>query len=105
MDGGTSGDHAHRWHLHVVVLAEPDGDVGLQTRQPLADLHVQPANIDLPTSPYSFTARLVEVERDDMDGVPLLMHLPVLGHLFKSTNKIRDRRELLIFITPRIIES
>jgi type IV pilus assembly protein PilQ len=33
------------------------------------------------------------------------MDVPVLGHLFKSTSKTKDRRELLIFITPRIVES
>jgi type IV pilus assembly protein PilQ len=33
------------------------------------------------------------------------MNVPVLGHLFKSTVKTKDRRELLIFITPRIVES
>ncbi len=45
----------------------------------------------------------VEDERDAHIGVPLLKDVPVLGHLFKSTNKTRDRRELLIFITPRIV--
>ena len=46
----------------------------------------------------------VEDERDADSGVPLLKDLPLLGHLFKSTTKTRDRRELLIFITPRILE-
>lgn len=47
----------------------------------------------------------IEDERDSQQGVPVLMHIPVLGHLFKSSTKTRDRRELLIFITPRIVES
>lgn len=46
----------------------------------------------------------VEDERDADTGVPLLKDLPLLGHLFKSTLKTKDRRELLIFITPRILE-
>jgi type IV pilus assembly protein PilQ len=45
----------------------------------------------------------IEDERDAQSGVPILMDIPVLGHLFKSTTKTRDRRELLIFITPRIV--
>lgn len=45
----------------------------------------------------------VENESYSSQGVPILMHIPVLGHLFKSTNKSNDRRELLVFITPRII--
>jgi type IV pilus assembly protein PilQ len=46
----------------------------------------------------------VENETDSQSGVPLLMNVPVLGHLFKSTSKSVDRRELLIFITPKILE-
>jgi type IV pilus assembly protein PilQ len=47
----------------------------------------------------------VEQEINSQSGVPILMNVPVLGHLFKSTSKTKDRRELLIFITPRIVES
>jgi type IV pilus assembly protein PilQ len=35
--------------------------------------------------------------------VPFFGDLPVVGYLFKTTNKINDRTELLIFITPRIV--
>jgi type IV pilus assembly protein PilQ len=45
----------------------------------------------------------IEDERDAETGVPILMSIPYLGRLFKSTTKTRDRRELLIFITPRIV--
>jgi type II secretory pathway component GspD/PulD (secretin) len=37
-------------------------------------------------------------------GIPLLRSIPVLGHLFKSTRKNKDKTELMIFITPRIVE-
>ncbi len=37
------------------------------------------------------------------DKVPLLGDIPVLGHLFKSTIKINNKTELLIFITPKIL--
>lgn len=36
--------------------------------------------------------------------VPLLGRVPVLGWLFKSRKKVDDTTELLIFITPRVIE-
>lgn len=45
----------------------------------------------------------VEEESDIEKKVPLLSELPVLGNLFKNQGKDRRRRELLIFITPRII--
>ncbi|HFC0697539.1 TPA: type IV pilus secretin PilQ [Neisseria gonorrhoeae] len=37
--------------------------------------------------------------------VPLLGDIPVIGNLFKTRRKKTDRRELLIFITPRIIDT
>jgi len=48
----------------------------------------------------------IYVEKDDYseNGVPLLMDIPLIGHLFKSTKTNKNRTELMIFITPRIIE-
>ena len=37
------------------------------------------------------------------DKVPYLGDIPVLGHLFKSTTRINDKTELLVFITPKIL--
>ncbi|WP_237064144.1 type IV pilus secretin PilQ [Microbulbifer zhoushanensis] len=36
--------------------------------------------------------------------IPLLGDIPYLGHLFKTTTRSNDKRELLMFITPRIME-
>lgn len=36
--------------------------------------------------------------------VPFLSNIPVLGSLFKSKSKLDQRKELLIFITPRIVQ-
>lgn len=35
--------------------------------------------------------------------VPLLGDIPILGALFKTTSTTNDRRELLIFVTPKIL--
>ena len=37
------------------------------------------------------------------DGVPFLKDIPVLGHLFKDSTERLEKRNLLIFITPRIV--
>jgi type IV pilus assembly protein PilQ len=42
-------------------------------------------------------------DRNDVNKVPLLGDLPVVGHLFKSTTRSERRTELLIFITPKIV--
>jgi type IV pilus assembly protein PilQ len=36
-------------------------------------------------------------------GVPGLSKIPILGWLFKGTGKVEEKRELLIFITPTIL--
>jgi general secretion pathway protein D len=36
-------------------------------------------------------------------GVPLLMHIPVLGHLFKRTIRSDTRSELMVVIQPRVL--
>lgn len=38
-------------------------------------------------------------------GIPLLKDIPVLGFLFSQQSKVRQNRELIIFVTPRIVES
>jgi len=43
-------------------------------------------------------------EDSDQSGVPGLMNIPVLGWLFKTKSKEHQLDELLIFITPRIVQ-
>ena len=43
-------------------------------------------------------------KRTGEQGVPWLSRIPLLGWLFKSTEKSDDKEELLIFITPRIVQ-
>ena len=45
-----------------------------------------------------------QTELQGTNKVPVLGDLPYIGFLFKQTVKRDDRRELLIFITPRIIK-
>ncbi|MBC7946802.1 MAG: type IV pilus secretin PilQ [Chitinophagaceae bacterium] len=47
----------------------------------------------------------IDSDNESDDGVPYLMDIPFLGKLFKSTSKTKVKTELLIFITPRILNS
>ncbi len=38
-------------------------------------------------------------------GVPLLMDIPLIGALFSSNSITRQNRELIIFVTPRLVET
>jgi len=42
--------------------------------------------------------------RETIKKVPFLGDIPVLGNLFKSKSRIDNKAELLIFVTPRILE-
>jgi type IV pilus assembly protein PilQ len=42
-------------------------------------------------------------DRTNVNKVPFLGDVPVLGHLFRNTTRISDKTELLIFITPKIV--
>lgn len=37
------------------------------------------------------------------EGVPIIKDIPLLGRLFESSDTRKDRRELMIFVTPRIV--
>jgi type IV pilus assembly protein PilQ len=42
--------------------------------------------------------------RETIKKVPFLGDIPILGNLFKSRSRIDNKAELLIFVTPRILE-
>ena len=42
--------------------------------------------------------------RNDVEKVPFFGDLPIMGNLFKKTTKQNDKQELLIFITPKIMD-
>ena len=46
-----------------------------------------------------------EESTNAVNKVPILGDIPVVGNLFKSRGKRENRRELLIFITPRIMDN
>jgi type IV pilus assembly protein PilQ len=37
--------------------------------------------------------------------IPLLGDVPVIGHLFKNSAELEEKRELLIFITPKVLDT
>ena len=38
-------------------------------------------------------------------GVPILKDIPLLGSFFRNSTKVTEKRELLIFVTPRILNA
>lgn len=44
-----------------------------------------------------------QVNSNDVSKVPLFGDLPVVGALFRNSSKVYQKRELLIFVTPKIV--
>ena len=44
-----------------------------------------------------------QVEKEELNKVPLLGDLPFVGHLFQNKARVANKTELLVFITPKII--
>jgi general secretion pathway protein D len=42
---------------------------------------------------------------DDNNGIPLLHDVPILGTLFGSKTRTKDKTELVVLITPRVVKS
>ena len=43
-------------------------------------------------------------EREDEAKVPLLGDIPILGHLFRHKSTLADKTELLVFLTPTVLD-
>ena len=106
--------------LQVTPSVNDGGLVTLEVVQSVTDV----GTIDSATKQRSFNERSVSSKvavrdgdsvvlggliRDNdttgKSGVPLLMDIPVLGNLFSTTTNVTGRTELLIFITPRVLDS
>ena len=44
-----------------------------------------------------------QVEKDELNKVPLLGDLPFVGNLFQNKQRVSNKTELLVFITPKIV--
>jgi type IV pilus assembly protein PilQ len=44
-----------------------------------------------------------QVEREDVTKVPFLGDVPIMGNLFKNKARTSNKTELLVFITPKVV--
>ena len=45
-----------------------------------------------------------QITRDEVEKVPFLGDIPIIGYFFRHTLESDERRELLIFVTPKILK-
>jgi len=48
---------------------------------------------------------ITDTKQNSSAGLPLLSRIPILGGLFGDQTLQNDRTELVLFITPRIVEN
>lgn len=101
---------------HVTAEGTVLMDIDIQKREPLLAFAVQGAS-NAPISTKDARTRVIvrdggttviggiyEVTSDEgQDKVPGLSKVPLLKHLFKNNRQSEDNEELLIFITPRVV--
>jgi general secretion pathway protein D len=105
--------------LDIIPRVNAGGLVVLDIVQEVSDVATTTSsNIDSPTIQQRQIASTVAINsgetvalggliRDTNDnsenGIPVLMEIPVLGNLFKTTSDSVRRTELLVLLTPRVI--
>jgi general secretion pathway protein D len=105
--------------LHVTPKIKASGLVSLEIVQEVSSVvRTSSSNIDSPTIQQRrvnstaavedgstvLLAGLIREREDDLEnGIPGLHQLPVIGKLFGTTDSDRQRTELIVLITPRVI--
>ncbi len=91
----------------ATTFVGPDGE--LQTAQtltiPALTVRRAETTVELPSGGSMMIAGLIESStRQTIDQIPGLRNLPVLGALFRSRDFINEETELVIIVTPYLVE-
>ena len=87
----------------VPISTNSFGDV---IRQPIIDTTEATTTVSALSGQTVILGGLIQKDRFTIErGVPMLMDIPVLGNLFRYDSFADSRKELLIILTPRVIEN
>lgn len=123
-DGGTQTSSIQYKDTGVMLSVTPSVNAGGLVTMVIDQSVTDVGNVDEATGQRSFLQRditsrvavrsgetvvLGGLIRDNTSrgrlGVPLLMDIPVLGHLFGTTTRNNNRTELIVLITPRVVRN
>jgi general secretion pathway protein D len=83
----------------------PAGDSGGDTNPPVNQKIIQ-TEVAVQSGQTVLLAGLIkQTDTDSQSGLPLLRRVPVLGRLFSETRSATARSELILLITPTVIEN
>jgi len=105
--------------LDVRPRVNPGGLVYLDVSQEVSSAEADGVGTNMPISKRKLTTQVAvqsgqtvllggligEKENRQRNGVPFLSRVPVLGHLFSEHLEDKDRTELIVLITPKVITS
>jgi type IV pilus assembly protein PilQ len=93
--------------IRMTVKAKKDSvDLATYSENPPIDKKEATTELMVHDGETAVIGGIYEITQDDSDsGVPFLRHIPLLGWLFKRTEKTDSKTELLIFITPTILKN
>jgi general secretion pathway protein D len=78
---------------------DPTGNYSVSKREIETEIAVQSGQTVL------LGGLIAENEGRNKSGIPGLSRIPVVGNLFGTTKKSRDRTELIVMITPRVVSN
>jgi MSHA type pilus biogenesis protein MshL len=79
------------------------GDTPLLTEAPVVSVRQAQTVARVRDGQTIVIAGLIRERKRNLDtGVPGLMEIPLLGYLFRSTQEIKEKSELVILITPKL---
>jgi general secretion pathway protein D len=80
--------------------------IGNGVNQPVIDTRVAETVVVTPSDQTIVIGGLISTQKDNSEKkVPLLGDIPVVGQLFKRTEKKDVKSELLIFLTPHVVQT
>jgi type II secretion system protein D len=108
--------------LEVIPLINPDGEVTLKVAQvndtvigqqvvaqnsvPIIGTEQLTTTVTVPTGHTIVIGGLISEQfKTDTEGIPILGRIPGLGRLFREDITSKERKELIIFIQPMVVDS
>ncbi len=111
-------------HLKVKATIQPDGLIGLELNPEVSELDFANAvaiqgftvpalrtrstttTVDLPSGRTLVLAGLMfELQGSTIERIPYLSQIPLLGELFKRRQQSGEQQQLVVAVTPRLVDS
>lgn len=102
---GQDGSVVMRVHPSVSSLTGYTASLPNLPPQPIVDQRETETTVRIRQGETLVIGGLIqERERFESAGIPVLSRIPLLGHLFRNTRTGKSRQELVVSVTPAVVE-